>query len=158
MKRHFAATALLFLALSPVLPAQEKEEASVTVRNIIHEDGSRTETITNLAEKTQEERTYTIDNKVTQRKVSKLDQFGQSIEGVVYNAKGHPVSRFQLVRNSFGHVTEQRDYTVDGQPYQRRIFRLSGDGNVVGIDTYDGKGNLVHTTGSSQRARRQGNR
>lgn len=147
MKR-LSFAALILLAAAAVAGA---EEASIKATSVVHPDGSRTETITNVGEKTAEERLVGADGKIRQRTMYTLDDEGRQSGGVVYGPKGQPVSRFQFVRDAMGNIVEHRDYTVKGEVIQRRIYRLSSDGKVLGIDTYDKSGTLVETTGKSKR-------
>ncbi len=147
MKR-LAFAALALLAAAAVAGA---EEANIKVTSVVHPDGSKTDTITNFAERTSEERLVNQAGKVLRRTIFTLDDEGRQNGGVVYGPDNKPLSRFQFVRDAMGNIIEHRDYTVKGEVIQRKIYRLSGEGKVLGIDTYDKNGTLVHTTGKSRR-------
>ena len=147
--------ALLTLALGlfPVtgLLAQD---ASIKVSSVLHADGSRTETQTNLEERTSEEKLLSASGKMMRRTVYKLDDLGRPAEGTHYSDKNVPTYRFEFTRDTQGRIAEEKDYTVDGKLFQRLVYRFGSTGKVIGIDTYDAQGNLVRG-GSSGGSKKQ---
>ena len=145
MKSSLLALALAMFPLTGSLLAQE---ASIKVTSVMHADGTRTETHTNLEDRTAEEKQLNAAGKMLRRTVYQLDEQGHPSGGTHYSAKNVATYRFEFTRDTLGRISEEKDYTVDGKLFQRMVYRFGANGKVVGIDTYDAQGNLVRGGGS----------
>ena len=149
-------TALLAFALG-LLPVAGllAQDASIKVSSVLHADGTRTETVTNLEERTSEEKQVNAAGKMLRRTVYTLDEQGLPSGGTHYSAKNVPTYRFEFTRDTMGRIAEEKDYTVDGKLFQRLVYRFGSNGKVIGIDTYDAQGNLVRGGSSGGKKQQQ---
>ncbi len=160
MKSRFLALALT-LTLLPAGRSLLAQDATIKVSSVMHADGSRTETQTNLEEGTAEEKTLNAAGKLMRRTVYKLDEFGRPAEGTAYSDKNVPLHRFAYTRDTLGRISEEKNFSLDGQLRYRLVYRFGSNGRVVGIDTYDAQGNLVRGGsggGSKKQPQRRGGR
>ena len=148
-------TTLLALALG-LLPVTGliAQDASIRVSSVLHADGTRTDTQTDVEAGTSEEKTVNAAGKMIRRTVYKLDESGKPAEGTHYSDKNVPTYKFTYTRDTLGRISEEKDYTVDGKLFQRLVYRFGSNGKVIGIDTYDAQGNLVRG-GSGGGAKKQ---
>jgi len=146
MKLRILAFALMLAAL-PAGRNLLAQEANIKVTSVMHADGTRTETVTNVQEGTSEEKTLNAAGKLLRRTVYKLDETGKPVEGTAYSEKGAPIYRFTYTRDSFGRIAEESDFKMDGTLFQRFVYRFTPEGRVAGVDTFDGQGNLVRGAG-----------
>lgn len=133
---------LIALALAGFAPrAIADEEPAIKVTSVLHPDGSRTETQTDVAARTSEEKTFNAAGKLTRSNLYRLDDSGKPAEGVAYDANGKVLYKFVYTRDALGRISEERDFTADGKLIQRFAYRYAPDGRVAGIDAFDGQGN-----------------
>ena len=134
--------ALFAIALLPVLcPAQDAADNTIHAVTTLHPDGTRTVTITNPDTHSSEADTYDSRNKLTEKIVYILDDNNQPATGVVYTADNRPAFKTTYKRDDFSRLTEEDDYTMDGQLLRRFVYELDSAGKVIRIRAYDGQGN-----------------
>jgi hypothetical protein len=108
---------------------------------VLHEDGTKTITITDPEKHTSEASTYDGRDKLTQRIVYALDENNQPATGVVYTADNRPVFKSSYKRDDQNRVSEEDDYTMDDQLIRRFVYEFGPDGKVSRIRAYDSQGN-----------------
>ncbi|MEI6561285.1 MAG: hypothetical protein WCO68_04270 [Verrucomicrobiota bacterium] len=115
----------------------------IKVTTAIHSDGTRTDTVKDIDNRTTETKTYSASQKLLERCVYTLDEQGREVEGVVYNAKDVIVSRVSLQYDAQGNISEQVEKTPNGMVKRRLVFIRVANGCVT-VKTFDAKGTLIH--------------
>jgi len=134
---------LLAIALLPGVATAQDDGADDTIHatTVLHEDGTRTVTITDPEKHTSEASTYDGRDKVLQKIVYALDDQNQVVTGVVYTADNKPVFKAAYKRDDSNRISEEDDYTMDDQLIRRFVYEFGGNGKVVRIRAYDSQGN-----------------
>jgi hypothetical protein len=133
-----------FGVLGPNLAvAQEDGSEGIKVKVVYYPDKSRKETQTDLSAGTSEAKNYDAANHLTRQVTYKLDEKGQESEGSVLTAKGTVSYSFAFSRNSLGQISEERDFSPNGDLIRRLVYHYGSAGNVTGVDTFDAQGNLI---------------
>ena len=150
MKRSFFVLGLVLL-LTTAIPGVGQEAAltGIKVTSTLRDDGSRTDLQTDYDTLTSESKTYSASKKLLQRATYTVNAQGQPLEGIVYNGKDEIAGRVTYSYDAQGHMSEQLDKSANGTLLRRLYFYYDSNGHVSGIDTYDGKGNLLQASGSS---------
>jgi len=138
-------TSFLPLSLhSQDAPADDTIHAITT----LHDDGTRTVTISDPAKHTSEASTYTSQNKLLQKIVYALDDNNQPASGIVYTADNHPVFKTVYKHDDLNRLSEEDDYTMTDQLLRRFVYEFGPDGKVSRIRAYDSQGNELQQTGA----------
>jgi hypothetical protein len=143
---------LLALALLPGLCAAQDSSTDGSADNAIHavttlhDDGTKTVTITDPDKHSSEASTYDAGNKLVQKIIYTLDDNNQPASGVVYTATDRPLFKSVYKRDDFSRVVEEDDYSMDDQLIRRFVYEFGANGQVVRIRAYDGQGNELQET------------
>jgi len=149
---HFAIFAAF--CCSPLLFAQDDSDNSngngaddtIHAVTVLHEDGTKTVTITDPDKHSSEASTYDGGNNLMERIVYALDDNNQPVSGVVYTAKNQPVFKSTYKRDDMNRISEEDDYTMDDQLIRRFVYEFGPNGNVVRIRCYDAQGNEIQAS------------
>jgi len=114
----------------------------IKVTTALHGDGTRTDTVKDLDNRTMETKTYSASQKLLERCVYTLDEQGRAVEGVVYSAKDVVTSRMALQYNSMGVLSEKVEKTPNGIVLRRYVYIQDATGRVT-VRTFDAKGTLL---------------
>ena len=115
----------------------------IKVTTAIHDDGTRTDTVKDVDNRTSETRTYSSSQKLRERCVYTLDDQGREVEGVVYNAKEAIVSRVALQYDALGNLRERAEKAPNGTLLRRFVYTQDPSGRVT-VRTFDAGGKLIH--------------
>jgi len=139
---------LLLAALLPALAAAQDDGPDNTIHALttLHEDGTKTVTITDPEKHTSEASTYDARDKLLEKIVYALDDQGQTATGVVYTAAGRPVFKTAYKRDDLNRITEEDDYTMDDQLIRRFVYEFRPDGKVARIRAFDSQGNELQAS------------
>lgn len=134
---------ILLAALLPGLAAAQDDTTDNAVHaiTVLHEDGTKTVTITDPDKRTSEASTYDGRDKLLQKIVYTLDDNNQVASGVVYTPDNRPVYKSAYKRDDSNRISEEDDYTMDDQLIRRFVYEFGADGKVARIRAYDSQGN-----------------
>jgi hypothetical protein len=126
----------------------QEDNADNTIHAVttLHEDGTKTVTITDPEKHTSEASTYDGGGRLTQKIVYALDDQNQPASGVVYTAKDKPVFKTVYKRDDANRISEEDDYTMNDQLIRRFVYEFGGDGKVVRIRAFDSQGNEMRAS------------
>ena len=142
MKHRFFVFSLACL-LACTAPGYAQEGGNpIKVTTIIHDDGTRTETIADVDSRSLETKTYSASQKLTERCVYTVDEQGRAVEGVVYNAKDTIISRVAFQYDAQGNVKEKLEKTPNGILLKRIVYIQDPTGRVT-VRTFDARGKLI---------------
>ena len=146
-----ALVAIAALSCAPALADPPRPKSGIKATTTLHPDGTRTDLIRDLDAATAESKTLDAAGKLLQRSTFKLDENGEPIEGIVYNAKGQASYKFVYNRNTSGLISEELDMSADGKLLRKLIYRYGSTGQIAGIDAFDAEGNPLKSasTGGS---------
>ena len=129
--------------------------ASLKVTTVLRDDGSRTDTQTDMEAHTSEAKTYDAAKKLVQRAAYTVDDQGRPVDGAIYSAKDVLLARVSYKYDPFGHISEQTDKALNGTVLRRLVYRYDANGRVVGADIFDAQGNPVKSEGGSASSRKK---
>lgn len=129
------------------------ETGGIRAKTVIHEDGTRTETVTNSQARTSESTQKDSSGKILQRVLYRLDANDQPDAGIVYDPKGRILYKMKIKRDAQNRVTEQIDYSAKDAFVQRMVFSYDSLGRMVKIDTYDEAGTLLSSSAAKEKKR-----
>lgn len=137
---------LLFLLFPALAPAQDDSSTDNAIRatTVLHDDGTKTVTVTDPDKKTSEASTYTANDKLIEKIVYTLNDQNQPVTGIVYTKTGVPAFKASYKHDALNRVTEEDDYTMDGQLIRRFTYDFTADGRVGAIHAFDAQGNELH--------------
>ncbi len=140
---------LLLVAATPLVA----DEPTLKVAAILHSDGTRTETTTNLEANTSEEKKLDAKGKQISRVLYQLDEHRLPTGGSAFNARDQLIYRFEYGRDPFGKVVEERKFTPAGALAQRLVYHYNPQGRVSRVEAYDAQGNPIGTTSKTAPAK-----
>jgi len=107
----------------------------------IHEDGSKTVTVTDPDKHSSEATTYNAADKVIEKIVYALDENNTPVSGTVYGPDNAAAFKAVYKHDDFNRITEEDDFTLDGQLMRRFTYEFGPDGKLLKIHAYDSQGN-----------------
>ena len=126
---------------------------TIRAKTVIHEDGTRTDTVTNAEARTSEAIQRDSSGKILQRVLYRLDASGQPDAGIVYDPKGRILYKMKIKRDAQNRVTEQIDYTAKDAFVRRMVFSYDSLNRLVKVDTFDQAGSLVDSSSAKEKKR-----
>ena len=139
-----------FLGVSLCLAQQS---GTTRAKTVMHEDGSRTETVTNAEARTCEATERDASGNIRQRTLYQLDADGQPEAGIVYDGKGTILYKMKIKKDAQNRVTEQTDYTAKDAFVRRLVFSYDSLNRLVKIDSYDQSGTLLGSSSAKDKKR-----
>ncbi len=122
-------SAFFALCLLPAaLPGQAANAGSIRARTVYHQDGTRTESVSDPAIRELNEVTYNSGNVVVVRKRYLLNERGQPVQGLIYDGSGALKARMQMTFDAFGREQEERLLNLQGETFQQTIYEYGPDG------------------------------
>ena len=141
---------LLSLVLAGAWPLCAQEGgAPVKATTILNADGTRTDIVRNLDERTSETMTYNTAGRLTKRMVFTLNDEGREVEGVIYDGNEKVLSRVSIGYDPVtGKMTEQIERSPAGNVLRRAVIRYDANGRAVGAEVFDGQGRKIEGGGA----------
>ena len=145
----------ILLAIAALLPgvcAGQDETSSDGSDNVvhavtaIHDDGSKTVTVTDPDKHSSEATTYNAANRIIERVLYNLDENNVLVSGTVYGANNVPAFKTAYKHDDSNRISEEDYYTLDDQLIRRFTYEFGADGKLLRIHAYDSQGNELHQT------------
>jgi|JI10StandDraft_1071094.scaffolds.fasta_scaffold61176_2 hypothetical protein len=130
--KALVAAALSILMSVPAAMAKDPRAFSQNARTVIHADESYTESVQDITAREQREVTYSPkpQSVVIAKKVYLLDEKGQPLQGNIYDGRDQLKARAQFLYDSFGRLSEQRMFNLQGQVFQTITFGYDSNGKA----------------------------
>jgi YD repeat-containing protein len=143
---------LIGLALLPLVCAAQDDTSSTSdgsdnaihAVTAIHDDGSRTVTVTDPDKHTTEATTYNAANKVIEHIDYLLDDSNVLVSGTVYGPTNVPAFKTSYKHDDSNRISEEDDYTLDDQLLRRFTYDYGADGKLLRVHAFDSQGNELH--------------
>jgi hypothetical protein len=138
------------VALLPGICAAQDDSQDGSTDNTIHaitalnDDGSKTVTITDPDNHSSESSTYDAANKLIEKVVYTLDENSNPVTGTVFGPDNTAVFKATYKHDDYNRITEEDDYTLDGQFMRRFTYDFGSDGKLKQIHAFDSQGNELH--------------
>jgi hypothetical protein len=110
----------------------------------IHDDGSKTVTVSDPDKHSSEATTYDAANKLIERVVYTLDDNNLPVSGIVYGRDNNPAFKTAYKHDDSNRISEEDDYTLDDQLIRRFTYEFGADGKLLRVHAYDSQGNELH--------------
>jgi len=107
----------------------------------LHEDGTKTVTVTDPDKHSSEASTYNAANRLIEKVVYTLDENNSPVSGLVYGADNAVAFKTTYKHDDFNRIVEEDDYTLDDQLFRRFTYEFGPDGKLKRIHAFDGQGN-----------------
>lgn len=149
MKRNFPRAwsltclpvAALLVVSATSVHAQKAGGASVNSRVVLHDDGTKTESMKDPVRRQQSETTYDTRGVVIAEKVFHLNENGDPMQGVIYDGGKNLVARVQFYFDDLGRVVEERCVNTRNEIFRRVIRRYDKSGKPLPPEAFDFKVN-----------------
>jgi YD repeat-containing protein len=144
---------LLAIGILPAICAAQDDNTSsssdgsdnaIHAVTTIHDDGSRTVTVTDPDKHTTEATTYNGANKIIERIDYNLDDNNVLVSGTVYGPDNAPAFKATYKHDDSSRISEEDDYTLDDQLIRRFTYEYGADGKLLRVHAYDSQGNELH--------------
>jgi hypothetical protein len=145
MKSAIRSLSILLACWGPALCAQA-QDTGVKVSIMVHDDGSRTTTTIDPEKHTQEEATFSMQEKLLKRIVFTIDDNKLALSGIVYAANGKPVRKMVYKYDPLNRLTEEQDFTAADQYIGKFVYEYNAKGKVSKIRGYDATGAEVNAS------------
>jgi hypothetical protein len=150
MRFPYLLTALAIALLPALCRAQDDSSSSsssdgqdgtIHAVTTIHDDGSRTVTVTDPDKHSTEATTYNAANKIIERVAYSLDENNVLVSGTVYGPDNAPVFKTSYKHDDFNRISEEDDYTLQDQLIRRFTYDYGADGKLLRVHAFDSQGN-----------------
>jgi len=143
---RFSLILLAAIALLPWLCAGQDDSSNsddnaIHAITALHEDGTKTVTITDPDKHSSEASTYDAANHVIEKVVYTLDENNSPVSGLVYGRDGAVAFKTTYKHDDFSRIVEEDDLTLQDQLFRRFTYDFGPDGKLLRIHAYDGQGN-----------------
>lgn len=139
MKPSIYLTLTCLLGISPLFAQDDTIRVTTTLRA----DGSRVDKKVDPAAKEVIETVYDTKEKVTQTLKYRINDNGDPVEGVAYDAAGKPLMKVSYKHDGSNRVSEQIESTPEDKVIRRLVYKYDNMGKLAGVDTYDADGVLL---------------
>lgn len=129
------AACLLLGGMSAV--AQQGGPSAVSARAILHNDGTRTESVKDVSKREQKETTYDARGVAISKKIFLLNDNGDPMQGVIYDGADNLIARVQFFFDDLGRVTEERCVNTQGEIFRRVIHQYDSNGRPLPVKAFD---------------------
>lgn len=119
------------------LQAQQIKTTQIYAKGILHEDGTRTDSIKDVQKRETSETTYNANNVVIAKKVFILNENGDPLQGIIYDGAGNLIARAQFFFDSLGRITEERCINPQGEIFRRVIRQYDASGKALPTRAFD---------------------
>lgn len=136
----FTGGALLAAAVlfgSGPLQAQQIKTTQIYAKGILHDDGTRTDSVKDIQKRETAETTYDSRNVVIAKKVFMLNENGDPIQGIIYDGAGNLIARVQFFFDDLGRITEERCLNPQGEIFRRVIRQYDPSGKPLPPKAFD---------------------
>jgi hypothetical protein len=134
---------LVIALLVPVLSLAQDDSTDNAIHAVteLHEDGTKTVTVTDPDKHSSESTTYTANEKIIERVVCVLDDNNSPVSGTIYGPDNQPAFKAIYKHDDFNRLVEEDDFTLDDQLMRRFTYDFGPDGKVVRVHAFDSQGN-----------------
>jgi hypothetical protein len=144
---RFISLLIATTALLPWICAGQDDTSNTADDNAIHaitelhEDGTKTVTITDPDKHTSEASTYNAGDRLIEKVVYTLDENNSPVSGLVYGADNAVAFKTTYKHDDFNRIVEEDDFTLQDELFRRFTYDFGPDGKLKQIHAFDGQGN-----------------
>lgn len=132
------ATVAVFLAAGGLpLAAQQIIDLSMHAKAVLHQDGTRTDSVKDFSGRQITETTYDPRNVVVARKTFLLNENGDPLQGVIHDGAGNLIARVQFFFDSLGRLIEERCVNTRNEVFRRVIRQYDPAGKALPPKAFD---------------------
>lgn len=112
-------------------PAQAQGDSNVVKgKTIIHNDGTRTESVSDPNTRQLEQRTFDGNNVLILRRLYSLNDRSLPVMGNIYDGAGNLQARSQSFFDAFGRLQEERVSNLQGEVFQQILHEYDSKGDA----------------------------
>lgn len=148
MRLHAIALAALLLPVlcfaqddSSSSSSSDQSDNTIHAITALHEDGTRTVTVTNPDNHSSEATTYDARNRLIEKVVYVLDDSNTPITGTVYGPDNQAAFKTTYKHDDYNRIIEEDDFTMDDQLIRRFTYDFGADGKLLRVRGFDSQGN-----------------
>lgn len=130
MKTCCCAFFALFSLLAATLGHAQGDSNVVRGKTIIHNDGTRTESVSDPNTRQLEQRTFDGNNVLILRRLYSLNERSLPVMGNVYDGAGNLQARSQSFFDAFGRLQEERVSNLQGEVFQQILHEYDSKGDA----------------------------
>lgn len=129
--------ALTMTSLMPSVYGQNKGLAQQHAKAVLHDDGTRSESVKDNNKREISETTYDARGIAVSKKIFLLNNNGEATQGVIYDGAGNVIAKVQFYFDDLGRPIEERCVNMQGQIFRRVIRQYDPAGNPLQPQAFD---------------------
>ncbi len=123
--------------LMPVCAQSLANAPKIEARALLHQDGTRTDSIKDINKHEMTETTFSANNVAITKKKFLLNANGDPTQGVIYDGADNLIARVQFFFDDLGRLFEERCTNTQGEIFRRVIHRYDASGKPLPPDAHD---------------------
>jgi hypothetical protein len=130
MKTYCCAFLAVFFLMAAVKASAQGDSNVVKGKTIIHNDGTRTESVSDPNTRQLEQRTLDANNILILRRLYQLNERSLPVMGNIYDGAGNLQARSQSFFDAFGRLQEERVSNLQGEVFQQILHEYDSKGDA----------------------------
>ncbi|MEZ0387345.1 MAG: hypothetical protein ACAI34_09785 [Verrucomicrobium sp.] len=117
--------------------AQQIVDISMHAKAVLHQDGTRTDSVKDVTGRQLTETTYDSRNVVIARKTFLLNENGDPLQGLIHDGAGNLIARVEFFFDSLGRLIEERCVNTRSEVFRRVIRQYDVAGKSLPPKAFD---------------------
>jgi len=130
MKTYCCAFFVVFSLMAAANARAQGDSNVVKGKTIIHNDGTRTESVSDPNTRQLEQRTLDANNILILRRLYQLNERSLPVMGNIYDGAGNLQARSQSFFDAFGRLQEERVSNLQGEVFQQIVHEYDSKGDA----------------------------
>lgn len=127
----------VWFALAAGAEAQQIVDTSMHAKAVLHQDGTRTDSVKDFTGRQLTETTYDSRNVAIARKTFLLNEGGDPLQGLIQDGAGNLIARVEFYFDSLGRLIEERCVNTRSEVFRRVIRQYDASGKALPPKAFD---------------------
>lgn len=127
----------LWLICAIPASAQQIIDTTMHAKAVLHQDGTRTDSVKDFTGRQITETTYSANNVAIARKTFLLNENGDPLQGVIYDGANNLIARVHFYFDSLGRLMEERCVNTRNEVFRRVIRQYDASGKSLPPKAFD---------------------
>lgn len=132
-----AGVAGVWFALAAGVEAQQIVDTSMHAKAVLHQDGTRTDSVKDFTGRQLTETTYDSRNVAIAKKTFLLNENGDPLQGLIHDGAGNLIARVEFYFDSLGRLIEERCVNTRSEVFRRVIRQYDPTGKAHPPKAFD---------------------
>jgi hypothetical protein len=127
----------VWCSLSAEASAQQIVDESMHAKAVLHQDGTRTDSVKDYTGRQLTETTFDSRNVAIARKTFLLNENGDPLQGLIHDGAGNLIARVEFYFDSLGRLIEERCVNTRSEVFRRVIRQYDPSGKSLPPKAFD---------------------